>query len=268
MKDPTVLPLVLCLLEINEDKQSKHDPDTLSLDEIHAPLQEEDSSIEPAILSGSVMVHLARCFDFENSPGAELSPPLNWVTMTCDVDHVFQPVRLEILTEEDKTHAGVVGSNPDLQMSLRMLGYKSDKHSKLASSMFGDFKGDLNTSVLEEDCDKDYSADARKIDSNEVFDRSPTDVGESGSYENDSFEVPSVATIQSLDVLPPLDETTASSVELQDKHTSPMRATSLSIPSMDTVAMIKQFEYSPARKPRSGTGGPRISSGESSRKTK
>lgn len=253
MKDPAVLPLVLCLLEINEDDQGKYDPDARVLDEI-VPAVPHSFTSEAAVISGSTFSHTERCFDFENSPGAEVVPPLNWVTMTCDVDHAFSPIKLELMTEEDKLHSGLSSTNSDLNISLKSSGFKMEPHQKLTSADFGEFKGEMvnhpREISLSQSRDKDRG-DAGSADANVVPLNSLTD----SSYANDSFESSVVVDVKPRSILSRDTSSRGSKmpVQFEEMARSPSkRLNSAPGTPQNTVSAIKMNEYSPTRKPRSG----------------
>jgi hypothetical protein len=252
MKDPTVLPLVLCLLEINEQDQSKFDPAVIATDEITPPVYGSSRDQVDPLVSGSTFVHSARCFDFEASPGAEVTPPLTWITMTCEVETAFIPVGLNVMTEEDTVHLG--GSTIDLTPPLRSTALMSNKHAKLKSSEFGEFKGDMSPT----------ERDAEQDDDDDDSEKDPNSHAEEG-YEDESFEAASPVKAE-----PPALLTTLSGemegTSMDSSSGGGSRSNRLPMVSLeasnskrpitpaakDTVTLIKKGEFSPQRPPRSG----------------
>jgi hypothetical protein len=254
MKDPTVLPLVLCLLEVNENDQNKHNPDTRATDEVLA-LTSTANEAESAYLSGSILIHNSRCSDFENSPGAEIFPPLNWVTMTCDVDPTFLPVKIDVLTDEDELHTGSTTMNTNLNPVIKSGGVKVINHVIMKSNQFGDFKGEMTTK--------------QRPLSNSVnfFDNNSDPYKEHSTSQLISSSGDSTYLDESFESFTPLndsaDKRSLASRESHSRGSVPIRLTDPDFPSptkravtpgihKDSVYVIKKNEYSPTRPIRSG----------------
>ena len=143
MADPAVLPLVLCILETNEGNHSKDDPEAQTMDEVSS-LPTRSSDPDAWQLSKSGFCHSQRCFDFENSPGAEVMPPLNWMTLVCDVELTFSPVVLNILGSEDVKFLSTSCAEEERLSAMSKPMSVIGTHLKLSGAMFGDFKGELS----------------------------------------------------------------------------------------------------------------------------
>ena len=256
MKDPSVLPLVLCLLDINETDQSKGDPDARATDEIHKD-GDPPSLVEPAVVSGSCFSHFSRSFDFENSPGAEVTPPLSWITMTCDVDSTFSPVRLAVMTEEDIYLVGA--SAIDLNPVLRSMAIKVDSHHRLLSSCFGDFKSEPNDEGSSH-ANKD-AAPALKAETTESLnDIPPSELNRAAATDNRGIAGDvrgSAEKKKRKSVRTSANELVAASPSEDRPSTSGKRA-STPIATLDSVSVIRKHEYSPTRPPRSGKSASRL----------
>ena len=249
MNDPSVLPLVLCLLDAHDSDLDTRDPDARANDEVSQSLTVMFKNAEPAVLSGALFTHTSRCFDFENSPGAEISPPLSWITMTCEFDPTFTPVRLVVMTEEDMILIGE--SAIDLNPTLRSLAIKATNHRRLHGQEFGDFNFDTN--------DEEHADNAGGILGNQTNAHSSQSSIARNLVLDEQSASPKLEGIRENlqsdnSGLPRSDD-----AYLGSRQTTNHKRASTPIASLDSVSAIKKHEYSPSRPPRTGTGGHSLS---------
>ena len=237
-----VLPLVLCILETNDGNYSKEDPETRVLDEVSS-IVTRSSDPDAWNLSKSGFRHSQRCFDFENSPGAEIMPPLNWMTLVCDVELTFAPVVLNVMGPEDGKCLSSISFVEEGQSTLPKPLSVIGTHVKLSGAMFGDFRGELSRAErLLKPADEDNVAVVKRGASTSKSEFGDAAV-ETALMDSNAIRTPSRSESHGPRSLSSPVSSSLPSLTISRASTSPV----------NTVSLLQKCAYSPVSRPRTGS---------------